>query len=195
MAVVGSQLSAAVSEVRTTVNDSHVAQKYGNNAILRHLGLAWSEVLQDVNTALGPNPVFLTHTITTNTTDTDYLLPAATGGVLQIAVRDAVNNQTIAIVPKFGLNEIRGTNFVYRPPFISFDRPWSAITTLYVHFIPSGMDFMHAGSQTIASGVTATTLKLAASPSLGPYDPRVNAYLGETIRLYSSTPLPSGSSK
>lgn len=188
MAMLGSLLNDALNDLRTRIADAPTVAKYQTTNLLRRLAAGWNAALQDVNTALTKNPIYSHVDIVTNTTDTLYMVPAGVGGIVQIAVYNADGTRQY-VVPCFGLNEIRGSNWTCKPPFIKFDTPWSTVTTLRVYFIPAAVNYMQTGA---TSTFTASTVKLNTTPVTGVFDNRPNAYLGGMIRVYATTGTTTG---
>lgn len=188
----GSMLKTVIERVRGFLDDPHLEAKYSDDYILRHIiRPAFTTVMSRINNS-SQTPIM--HKLAMPLTEgvSDYQLPPCIGEVWRLAVSDDSGRVLMEAIPR-GLFNLRGPNWKIEGNILSFlPYPPANYADMELWYIHSG-DFSPVystggvSSFTLNAGLNEATFNTAASSSLGDWDRRPSAYVGQMLRLIPST--------
>ena len=176
-------LERLIALVRMYADEPTVDAKYADADLILMLEAAFQQVLFDINTC-NDSPIVVRHNITLASGSELFVLPPNVEQVLQIAKIDTVTGLPewwIRPGSKYGMCpivQIEGRTLRLAPKWNGED------CTVQIKFVPTGEVRLHYGT---AQTATSTTVRLAATPTLGSLDTRENAYVGSLLRIVSAT--------
>jgi len=196
MDATGSMLKTVIERVRGFLDDPDLEAKYSDDYILRHIVRpAFASVMSRINNS-SQTPVMQRLTFPLNQGVADYQLPPCIGEIWRLCVMDESGRVLQEAIPR-GLYNLRGPNWKIEGNVLSFlPYPNADYSTMELWYIHSG-DFSFAYS---TGGVSAFqlntnkksgTITISTAATLGEWDKRPSAYVGQMLRLLStSTSLP-----
>ena len=174
----GSVLQTLVDRVRL-LTDETGSDRYEDKDLLEEFILpAWVCFWTDIS-MLDEDPILLASTVSIIAGTDRYILPPIIGDIWALAMNSATTNARTHDWQK--RNEwhsagagwrIEGNELVFQP------KPTTTEDWLLI-YRPSGDCLPHVGSGTV---VSSTVITLAATPTLGSFDARDNAYVGLFLR-------------
>lgn len=182
-------ISDLIGCVRRAVDEPSTNPKYTNADILEFIHGAFDVVLADLNVNTD-HPVLVRMDIAVEPTKQTYNLPPTVAEVHRVG---KVNSTTGLLEWEIWPgNEFsgHGRGFTIEGNTLRLQAKWQTTETISILYVPNSEVSIHKG--TIASGdvatdVTSTTLKFAASPDDGNLDTRQNCYAGYLLRLLTSS--------
>jgi hypothetical protein len=183
-----SLLKTAIERMRGYLDDPDLEAKYTDDYLVRHIFQpAFSSVTSRINNS-ATNPVMKRLTFPLVQTQQYYQLPPCVGEVWRLAIMDSEGGVIQEAVPR-GLYNWRGPNWQVEGNMLSFlPYPDQNYSNVELWYCPSG-DFQPVYSA-VATGATMNgtftqvTFNLAATvATLGTFDRRPSAYVGQMLRL------------
>lgn len=188
----GSMLKTVVERVRGFLDDPDLEAKYSDDYIVRHIMQpAFASVMSRINnSSTGTIMQRLSFPITRNVSD--YQIPPCVGEILRICQLDERGQVMQEAIPR-GLYNLRGQNWKIEGNLLSFlPYPDADYTNLELWYIHSG-DFSAAyttggiSSFTLNVAKDEVTISTAANPTMGAWDRRPSAYVGQMLRILNTT--------
>ena len=185
-----SLLKTVIERVRGFLDDPDLEAKYTDDYLVRHIvAPAFATVMSRVNNSTS-SPVLKRLTFPIVKTERYYQLPPCVGEVWRLAIMD--NNGLVLqeAVPR-GMYNIRGSNWQIEGNVLSFyPLPDADYADLELWYCPSGdynPVYLSTGtSATVSVDKKSVTFNLATAPTLGSWDRRPSAYVGQVLRVLSS---------
>lgn len=188
----GSMLKTVIERVRGFLDDPDLEAKYSDDYILRHvIRPTFATVMSRVNNS-SQTPVMhrLSFPLTYNVPD--YQLPPCIGEIWRLCVIDESGRVLQEAIPR-GLYNLRGPNWKVEGNILSFmpypNADYASMELWYVH---SG-DFSPVYSTgsvsafTLNSTLDVATFTVSTGATVGEWDRRPSAYVGQMLRLLPST--------
>jgi len=187
-----SLLKTAVERIRGYLDDPDLEAKYTDDYIVRHVFQpAFATVTSRLNNSAS-NPVLKRLTFPLVKNQQYYQLPPCVGEVWRLAIVDNTGNVTQEAIPR-GLYNYRGPNWQIEGNMLSFlPYPDANYSSVELWYCPSG-DFQPvycatASGATFNATYTALTVLLGTTtPTLGTFDRRPGAYVGQMLRFIGTT--------
>lgn len=175
-------LERLIALIRQNADEPTVDAKYSDDDLVLRIEAASQAVLSDINTC-NDAPVMVRHNITLTSGSEIFRLPPNVQCLQEIAkVNAATGLAEWWIRPNSRFGSAPGVRIEGQT--LRFIPKWQAGTeTVRLTYVPSGDVRLHHGT---AGAVTANTVVLAATPTLGSLDSRENAYLGCVLRIVSA---------
>ena len=173
-------LLTVIERLRGFLDDPMVNAKYDNSFLAAHIiAPAMADVYSRMNMT-SDNPVLIRHSITLNTGQEYYQLPAMIGSVWRLAFLGDHGEIIREYLPR-GVFHPSGPGWALEENLLVV-RPYPTGTeTIDIWYSPSGQYMPHYGDGMLdADGYTLT---LDATPTLGLLDRRDGAYNGSILRL------------
>ena len=183
-----SLLKTAIERIRGYLDDPDLEAKYSDDYIVRHIFQpAFASVTSRLNNS-ATNPVLKRLTFPLTKSQQYYQLPPCVGEVWRLAIVDQSGVVTQEALPR-GLYNYRGPNWQIEGNLLSFmPYPDADFSTMELWYCPSG-DFQPvygatATGLTMNGTYTQVTFNLAAAvATLGSFDRRPGAYVGQMLRF------------
>jgi hypothetical protein len=185
-------LKTAIERIRGFLDDPDLEAKYSDDYIVRHIiSPAFASVLSRVNNSAS-NPVIHKIDFPLVANQQDYQLPPAVGEVLRLCISDELGRVLQEALPR-GFWNLRGPNWQIQGNIISFiPHPPESYANMELWYIPSGDYKPVYSTGGVASFFLATdklsaTITTSTAATLGDWDRRPSAYVGQMMRLLPST--------
>lgn len=188
----GSMLKTVVERIRGFLDDPDLEAKYSDDYIVRHIMQpAFASVMSRINnTSTGIIMHRIAMPLTYNVPD--YQLPPCIGEVWRICYMDESGRVLQEAIPR-GLYNLRGPNWKIEGNILSFlPHPNADYAQMELWYIHSG-DFSAAyttggvSSFTLNVAKDEVTISTAANPTMGAWDRRPSAYVGQMLRILNTT--------
>lgn len=188
----GSMLKTVIERVRGFLDDPDLEAKYSDDYIVRQvMSPAFATVLSRINNSSGAIVMHrLSMPLTYNVPD--YQLPPCIGEVWRLCVVDETGRTLFEAIPR-GLYNLRGPNWKIEGNILSFlpypNASYSEMELWYIHSGDYCPVYSTGGSAsfTLNSDLDEVTITANTSPTIGSWDRRPNAYVGQMFRLLPST--------
>jgi hypothetical protein len=180
----GSLVTKLIDRVRFYMDDPGIAGKYTDNDLLNGVIL---EALQEMWTYVNmnaDNPLMATFDLSVVTTQDDYILPPSVSEVWRLG-RVSADDSITDFVPE-KRNHPLGPGWFLQGNMLSFDPSPTRDQTHRVFYVPIPDASMHRATDGTLDA-TLSIITLSSSPATGEVDDRDNGYLGQVVRLLSST--------
>lgn len=185
-------LKTAIERIRGFLDDPDLEAKYSDDYIVRHIiSPAFASVLSRINNSAS-NPVIQKIDFPLVAQQQDYQLPPAVGEVLRLCISDELGRVLQEALPR-GFWNLRGPNWQIQGNIISFiPKPPESYANMELWYIPSG-DYKPVYSTggvaafTLSTDKSYATITVSTSATLGDWDRRPSAYVGQMMRLLPST--------
>lgn len=182
-------ISDTVGLIRRAVDEPSTSPKYTNADILEFVAGAYDVVMADININTD-HPIVVRADLSITAGKQTYNLPPHVAQVYRIAkINSTTGLPEYEVWPGTEFS-FTGRGWVLEGNTIRFLSDWETTVTLQILFMPNTETFMHKGtiaSGSVATDVTATTLKFASTVTDGTLDTRPNCYAGYLLRLLSSS--------
>jgi hypothetical protein len=185
-------LSDQIDRTRMFVDEPSVNAKYSDSELIDLLEAEWTTIMQE-QSRVSQAPVVCRHDFTFQSGQQHYVLPPTVGEILTLGEHDTTSDiMSSPMVPRSRYNPA-GPNFTIEGNVIRLDPKWTgASATIRLTYIPTGDVRLHQGSVAtpatdIVDGTDSATVVLAASPTTGTLDTRVNAYEGSVLRILTAS--------
>lgn len=187
----GSMLKTVIERVRGFLDDPDLEAKYSDDYILRHIiRPAFTTVMSRINNS-SQTPIMHKLAMPLTQGVSDYQLPPCIGEVWRLAVSDESGRVLMEAVPR-GLFNLRGPNWKIEGNILSFlPYPPANYADMELWYIHSG-DFSPvystgaSASFFLNTAKTTATINVGTAATLGDWDRRPSAYVGQMMRLLSS---------
>ena len=180
----GSALFTIIEKIRAYLDSSDLNGKFDNDWITKHIiAPATVDVLSRISMT-DANPIVIRQTFSVAANTEYYTLPPNIQRVLRIAKLNDEGALEWDWVPESDSHPM-GPGWVLEGNGIAF-RPFpSAAEDMAVWYTPNGSVCPHysSGGGACDSTTSATTFTLSATPTLGVFDRRENAYTGMILRF------------
>lgn len=184
-------LQTLLTRVRAYVDEPDVDAKYTDDFILRHFIMpSLTEAYARINLSAS-DPALCKYSFTLGGTGNRYYqLPANVGEIRRLVVRQSDGSILYDFRPRSDRHRLEAGwsiegNVLYTPV------ETGATYSCSLEYLPTGDYFPHLGASAglteSSTGVGYNTVQLAASPTLGQVDRRVNGLAGGYIRLIPSS--------
>lgn len=187
-------LSELVETVRFYINEASIDAKYTDPKLWRLINLMAAQVMTDVR-LVAENPITVRFTITLTADKYVYGLPPYVGEVLRVGSYSSdYNTWSWLFEPRSRWNPLGpGIEWLGQGHVRITAGVIETNTAIDIEFIPNGEVMPHASDALPAShlDLTDNKVKLVLDPTVGQFDRRPNAYLGQVLRIYDG-PLTSG---
>jgi len=184
MATATTFLGRQLNLIRRYTDEPSIGSKYSDEELIEQIEAATQTVLAELHTSEDA-PIVVRHAISVNEGAVSYLLPPNVEAILRIAKLNETTGLPDYMVEPTSIWSWNGPGLRLEGRTLRFDPVFSGATdTLEIMYVPNGDIRLHYGTGT---SPTATTLTLAASPTLGTLDTRENCYVGCVLRVVSDT--------
>lgn len=173
-------LTRAIAQVREAIDEPALNAKYDDDAIIKHLELAYPLILAEINRNK-QNPVVARYTVTVTSGVTEYTLPPTIGSIYAI-YQESSNGSHLFYDSRSRYNPYGRKIWTEGSTLhIQASGILSVGTELIVEYIPAGIANLHNGTCTL--NTDGDTVTLGGTPHVGALDTRDNVYAGGTFRL------------
>jgi hypothetical protein len=191
----GSMLKTIIERVRGFLDDPDLEAKYSDDYILRHIVRpAFASVMSRINNS-SQSPIMHRLTLPLTKNVADYMLPPCVGEVWRLCVMDDSGRVLQEAIPR-GVYNLRGPNWKIEGNMLSFlPYPNADYATMELWYIHSGdFSFVYSpggASFQLNANRDGGTINISGAPTLGEWDKRPSAYVGQMLRIIStSTSIP-----
>jgi hypothetical protein len=185
-------LKTVIERVRGFLDDPDLEAKYSDDYILRHIiRPAFTTVMSRINNS-SQTPIM--HKLAMPLTEgvSDYQLPPCIGEVWRLAVSDESGRVLMEAIPR-GLFNLRGPNWKIEGNILSFlpypPADYADMELWYIHSGDFSPVYSTGGVSAFQLGATraTATFNVSTAATLGDWDRRPSAYVGQMLRLIPST--------
>ena len=188
----GSMLKTVIERVRGFLDDPDLEAKYSDDYIVRHImAPAFSSIMSRLNNS-SQTPVMQRLSMPLSQNIADYQLPPCIGEIWRLCVIDETGRVLQEAIPR-GLYNLRGPNWKIEGNILSFmPYPNADYSTMEVWYVHSG-DFTPlystggVSSFTLNTAKDTVTINASTAPTVGMWDRRPNAYVGQMLRVLPTT--------
>ncbi len=175
-------MERAIASFRRNAEEPAINAKYTDAVIITMLEEAYAHVVAEI-IRCSPEPVVARYSVSIVADTTAYLLPPLIKSI-QAIYSETTSGYKVFLDARGPLNPAGREVWVEGNILRMQSHVLIGGDTLIVEYIPSGTARLHDGACTVDS--TGKIITLAATPSNGALDTRLNAYAGSTFRLIST---------
>lgn len=180
-------LSDVIAEVRRLTDEPAVNAKVTDSDIINIAGIQYSKIFSDLTRVLKyPPSVVFQITALSSATEQVYVLPPHVEHILCIEQVISTSDPTrCSLFSPHAWQNPSGTGMRVEGNLLIIDKGAVADGTIMrIHYVPSATSKMHSGT---AGTVAASSVVLAATPTLGALDTHYQAYAGHILRILSAS--------
>jgi len=178
-----------IAKVRLYVDEPAVNTKFTNAILTGFIRSAWAEIMRDIN-SVADNKIRARYDITIVADQHEHALPPSIGEFLSFEKYNDDGLLVSEVIPRHPLNPV-GPGLIIEGPMLYLDPTWNEGETMRITYVPNGDVPPHDSTAGIllvgtSSGTTltgVTTMTVAAAPTTGDLDGRLNAYAGYVLRI------------
>jgi hypothetical protein len=185
-------LKTVIERIRGLLDDPDLEAKYNDDYLVRHIiQPAFATVTSRLNNS-STNAVMKRLSFPLLQGVADYQMPACVGEVLRLCVLDESGRAVQEAVPR-GLYNLRGPNWKVEGNLISFlpfpPEDYAYMEMWYIHSGDFSSVYVSTASASFTLDATKkiVTMVVSTAPTLGSFDRRPGAYVGQQLRLIPTT--------
>jgi hypothetical protein len=185
-------LKTVIERIRGLLDDPDLEAKYNDDYLVRHIiQPAFATVTSRLNNS-STNAVMQRLSFPLTKSVADYQMPACVGEVLRLCVLDESGRALQEAVPR-GLYNLRGPNWKVEGNLISFlpfpPEDYAYMELWYIHSGDYSSVYVSTASASFVLDATKkiVTMVVSTAPTLGSFDRRPGAYVGQMLRLIPTT--------
>jgi hypothetical protein len=185
-----SLLKTVIERIRGFLDDPDLEAKYSDDYLVRHIiAPSFATIMSRINNSTS-SPVLKRLSFPIVSTERYYQLPPCVGEVWRLAILDNNGYLLQEALPR-GMYNVRGSNWQIEGNIISFyPFPDGDYSDLELWYCPSGdynPIYISSGTgHTLSVDKKSITFATSTVPTLGSWDRRPNAYVGQIVRLLPS---------